>query len=210
MKYVLPEQEAKNIGIRGEYVSIDDFEATSANVEAVRSLKVTDASMADDNVTTIDNSGFWPTTYIVANAAGDYTLSYDVELANMGEATLNPGDEGYTLTILNQETMDVLAENLPINVSLEPGETKTANVKAALNMNTTGADFYLLIRENITASEKGYFDYRVQVKVDETTGINVATAETQQQGKAYTIGGRRAGSTPRGIVIIDGKKFNLK
>lgn len=214
VKYVLPEQDGVCIGIRGEYVYIDNFEAASAEIDKVRSLKVVGGQLADDNKTEVDDSQLWNVkTYVLSNATGDYTLSYDIELTNTGDITLTPGDADYTVTILNQESGEVIAENLPVNVTIEPSQTETANVKMPLNINTTGDDFYLLIRENITRSEMGYYDFHVQAKVDEsdTTGLRMATATTTDGQAAYTLGGRQAQpGRQHGLVIMNGKKFNQK
>lgn len=168
VKYVLPEQDGATIGIRGEYVYIDNFEAPEVEIEMVRSMAVVDADLADDNDTWEDNSGFWPKTYVNCDEDGNFTLSYNVELKNTGDVTLNPGDEGFTLTFLNQEKGEVIADQLPVNVSIEPGETKTANFKMQLNSNETGEEFYLVIRENLNNVEKGYYDYTVRAKRNTT------------------------------------------
>ena len=97
VKYVLPEQSGANIGIRGEYVYIDDFEAASAEITMTKSFAVVGAKVADDaNTTTeLDNSGWYPqqVTYINCDAEGKYTLSYDIDLKNSGDRTLEPGDD---------------------------------------------------------------------------------------------------------------------
>ena len=212
VKYVLNDVADLQIGLRGEYVYIDDFEAeTLGEVVLTRSLKIAGGELADDNDVTVDDSQFWNVkTYVMSNAEGDYTLSYDVELTNSGEVALNPGDEGYTLTILNQESGEVVAEQLPINVSIEPGETKTANVKMQLNSNTTGTDFYLLIRENVTSTEKGYYDFHVLVmaREDDATAIHAASIGHEQPTVSYDLSGRQGAR--KGLVIKNGKKFNLK
>ena len=192
VKYVLPEQEGTLVGIRGEYVYIDNFEASEAEIEEVRSMAVVGASLADDNDTWTDDSGFWPKTYINCDEDGNFTLSYNVELKNTGDVTLNPGDEDYSVTFINQETGSVIAEQLPVNVSIEPGESKTANFKMQLNNSETGEEFYLVIRENINNVEKGYYDYTVRAKHNENedteTGkleITAATCKTATTTNEY-------------------------
>lgn len=213
VKYVLNDVADQQIGLRGEYVYIDNFEAEAiGEVVLSRGLKVAGGQLADDNDVTVDDSQFWNVkTYVMSNAEGDYTLSYDVELTNSGEVALNPGDEGYTITIINQESGDVIAEQLPINVSIEPGQTKTANVKMQLNSNTTGTDFYLLIRENVTSTEMGYYDFHVLVmaREDDATAIRATVVSDGQQPTAvYNLAGQQGAR--KGIVIKNGKKFNLK
>jgi len=185
VKYVLPEQDGTLVGIRGEYVYIDNFEASEAEIEKVRSMAVIGADLAEDNDTWVDNSGIWAKTYVNCDEEGNFTLSYNVELKNTGDITLNPGDEGFTLTFLNQENGNVIADQLPVNVSIEPGESKTANFKMQLNNNETGEVFYMVIRENINNVENGNYDYTVRAKHNENEGtetgklqITAATCKT--------------------------------
>lgn len=167
VKVTLTNQEAVCIGIRGENIYVDDFEATSAEVVLAKAMTVTGAAAAADMKTWLDTStGWFPTTYFSCDAEGNYKLSYDITLKNTGDVTLNPGDEGYTLTLINQETAEVYAEALPVEVVLEPGEEKTVNVKVDLNTATTGEDWYMQIRENLTNTVNGNYDYRINVKMN--------------------------------------------
>ena len=168
VKVVLPEQEGACIGIRGEYVYIDDFEAGSAEVTLAKGLTVVSATLAADaeTWTTIDTSGWIPqtVTYLSADADGNYTLSYDIEVKNTGDVTLTANEEGYTVALIDQEKEVVLAENLPVTITLEPGQTGKFNVKAQLNVDNTGESWYLRIREDVTNTVAGNFDYRIRAK----------------------------------------------
>ena len=169
VKYVLPEQSGANIGIRGEYVYVDDFEAASAEIEQSRSMTVVSATLASDNDTYSETVGWSSKTFINTDAEGNYTLSYDIELKNNGETTLTPGDEGYSISLYsydNNRDDIVLGENLPVSVALEPGETKTVNFKLSLKSEnaTEGETVYVAIKENVTGSETGR-NYDINYKV---------------------------------------------
>ena len=188
VKYVLPEQSGANIGIRGEYVYIDDFEAASAEIEESRSMTVVSATLASDNDTYSETVGWFPETFINTDAEGNYTLSYDIELKNNGETTLNPGDEGYSISLYsydNNRDDIVLGENLPVSVALEPGETKTVNFKLSLKSEnaTEGETVYVAIKENVTGSEteRNYdINYKVKYKapdVQPAQALTITAAE---------------------------------
>lgn len=175
VKYVLPEQSGANIGIRGEYVYIDDFEAASAEITMTKSFAVVGAKVADDaNTTTeLDNSGWYPqqVTYINCDAEGKYTLSYDIDLKNTGDLTLEPGDDNYTISIFDYDNGRediVIAENLPITKAIEPGMTETVNFKIeglTVSNPTEMTTLYLAIRENMTNKEFGRgFENAIKVK----------------------------------------------
>ena len=171
VQYVLPEQNGANIGIRGENVFIDNFEAASVVVELARSMSVISATLASDNDTFTEVVTFFPETFINTDAEGNYTLSYDIELKNNGEVTLNPGDEGYSISLYSYDSGRddiVLGENLPVSVALEPGETKTVNFKLSLHSDnaTEGEQVYVAIKENVTGTEteRGYTNINYKVK----------------------------------------------
>lgn len=175
VKYELGEQDGVNIGIRGQFVYIDDFEAGSAEITKVKGLTVVSAKLGEDaNATTeVDTSGWIPqqVTYINCDAEGKYTLSYDIELKNTGDLTLEPGAEGYTISIYDYDNGRddiVIAENLPITEAIEPGTTATVNFKVenlTVENPTEMTTIYLAIRENVTNTEfgRGFANY-IKVK----------------------------------------------
>ena len=80
--------EGTVIGIRAENVYIDDFTATSANVVLQRGLTITSLTpaVAEQNIDCDENNQF--------------EVKATVKVKNTGEVDLNPGDEGYNLTIV--------------------------------------------------------------------------------------------------------------
>ena len=198
VKYVLPEQNAANIGIRCENVFVDDFEAASAVIELSRSMNVVSATLASDNDTYDDNSSLWSVTYINTDAEGNYTLSYDIELKNNGEVPLNTGDEGYSISLYsydNNRDDIVLGENLPVSVALQPGETKTVNFKLNVKSDKAveGETVYVAIKENVTGTEtERNYDINYKVKYNApvvlSQALTITAAELQTETFTDTEG----------------------
>ena len=98
--------EGTYLGIRGDYVYLDNFTAENAEIEAKRSLTLSSA-------TAIESSA-------IANAEGNAFVSFNVSVVNSGEVTFNPGDEGYSLSLRNNSTSTDYAD-CPITVPRPPG-----------------------------------------------------------------------------------------
>jgi len=59
---------------------------------------------------------------------GNSTVAYDVEITNTGSQVLNPGDEGYSLTIEQYYDERVAVGTTPVPVALNPGASTTMRV----------------------------------------------------------------------------------
>ncbi len=203
VKYELGQQDGVNIGIRGQFVYIDDFEAGSAEIIKVKGLAVVGAKLADDADTTteLDESSWFPqqVTFVNCDAEGNYTLSYDIELKNTGDLTLNPGDENYTISIFDYDNGRddiVIAENLPITQAIEPGATAKVNFKVEnlkVENPTQLTTLYLAIRENVTSTEFGRgFENSIKVKYNApvvlSQALTITAAELQTETFTDTEG----------------------
>ena len=130
--------EGTYLGIRGDYVYLDNFTAENAEIEAKRSLTLSSA-------TAIESSA-------IANAEGNAFVSFNVSVVNSGEVTFNPGDEGYSLSLRNNSTSTDYAE-CPITVALAPGESTEMVVSAYVPVTQyVSQSFY--IKENINGTTK--------------------------------------------------------
>ena len=152
VKVEIPNCEAQKIGIRGENIIIDDFEADEAAITLATELKVTGIAAASDMDTWSEIDGFFPKTYISVDSEGNYTLSYDVTLTNTGDIDLKPGDENYTVAFINCEDDAVIGEPMPITESIAAGETKTINFKKTLNINEYPGPYYMGAIEYISGT----------------------------------------------------------
>lgn len=103
--------ETTRIAIKGQYVYIDDFTATAAEIAAEPALSIVSVKRADSE----------STTYFDANADGSYTVNYKVVLKNTGEVDLVAGtSENYTLSVSIDGTS---YGSFDIPVDLAVGET---------------------------------------------------------------------------------------
>lgn len=100
--------EPTYLAIRGNGVYLDNFEADKADVQLVRSLKLTDESGINTSPDT--------------RADGTYPVTLCVVLKNTGDYVLNPGDEGFSITVTERESGDTIG-TVPLNHPIGIGET---------------------------------------------------------------------------------------
>ncbi|MDE5790578.1 MAG: carboxypeptidase regulatory-like domain-containing protein [Muribaculaceae bacterium] len=159
VKVEIPAQENARIGLRLDKVYIDDFSAAEVNLELAKSFVVSNPRVADKNAYSDEN--------------GVYHITYDIDVTNTGDAALIAGETGYALNhcydpsggyaFSYDDYTFVGSTNLP--ESLEVGETKTMNIKAAI----TRPDSYS--RKQISVIDDMSKDYKKEVKLAEFTFI---------------------------------------
>lgn len=137
---------AQRIGIRGEYVYMDNFRAAQCFQEITGSMSIVTAEPSQ-------TSGV---IYFNEQADGTVLVKYNVTVKNTGDITLTPGTKNYSISIFNDADKEVLGTT-PVPFTLQPGETSeafdvTATVPAAKKASLwpyswSGAKLYL--RENL-------------------------------------------------------------
>ena len=136
--------EAKSIGIRAQYVYMDNFSATSA--EIVPEKKLTIKSVAD-----VDGAS---TTYFNQQEDGSILARYLVTLTNSGDIDLAPGDENYTLSLFNRNVPGTTYGAFPIPVALAVGETSEPfEMQVSLPADQAGWKYWD-VKENISGTTK--------------------------------------------------------
>ena len=108
--------EATRIGIRGQYVYMDNFMADEATVMPEKKLKIASAVPS-----ATDGTIYWD-----QQPNGKVLVKYTVTVQNTGETTFAVNDEGYSVSIYNRKTGEVYG---------------TTNVPEALAPNATSAEF---------------------------------------------------------------------
>lgn len=123
-KVELPAQPAgTRIGIRGYYVLIDDFEASSAEVDVKKAFKMVSASWAGGKYTDCD-------------AQGNYKVNFKVKVRNIGDVDLKANDENYGIKLKRQVLNKEIAQTA-ITQTLVPGEySDEIEINAVLNKKT--------------------------------------------------------------------------
>lgn len=102
---------------------------------------------------TIDAVSLISDTAIVCDANGNATVKAAVTLTNSGNVDLNPGDEGYSLTLSDESGAAILA-TAAIDSVLAAGATKTIPVTFAVeNAKSYTTAQPLWIEEGVTASK---------------------------------------------------------
>lgn len=139
-KVDIPEQEGgAYIGIRGENVYIDNFEAQHADVVMLKSLKI-------DRVTSTGKSE--PD----CNADGKFAVGFTVSVTNNGDAELVPGTEGYSLSIVNHSDNDAVVYTLPIAETLAVGASATVELAADVDYATYPGRNRYDVMENLAST----------------------------------------------------------
>ncbi len=102
------------LGIRGEDVGIDNFAAENATIVYKRELTIESAELVTE---TIAGGG------IDAGEDGNASFTYCVTLTNTGEVDLNPGDEGYSISIVHSDAPETPLSTKELDFPLAVGAT---------------------------------------------------------------------------------------
>ena len=140
----------QRIGIRGTYVYMDNFSATSAEIVPQTSLKVTAVMNAEGQTGTTGNNPVFN-----QGPDGNTTVSLKVSLENTGDIDLSASTtDNYTLTLAkgNSSSATTYFEDAPfdIPVDLAAGESAVFDVVFVVPVSTGYTYFY--VRENVTGN----------------------------------------------------------
>lgn len=114
-EYVL--ESSQRVGIRFQYMTIDDFYADSAEIEPERGLSVVSAKGLSSY-----SSG---SVYYLTRSDGLVEIKVeDIVVCNTGETTLVSGEEGYNLTVcIDNASKEPFSNSVEIQQTLSPGES---------------------------------------------------------------------------------------
>lgn len=182
VKVSLPAQKDTYVGIWGSNVYIDDFEADSATVELSKALaikKVTYVAVNSASSGTED-----------VGADGKFNVKFKVTLQNTGDVDLNPGDENYSLSIINYDKK-VLATQ-PITEALKAGATLTdVEIATKLAYATYSKRDRFDVKENIsnTSSYGTWLEpvpYAPVIHLRDSNSTSLDSTSTQDFGRIKT------------------------
>ncbi len=134
--------ESQRLAIRGAYVLLDNFEATSAVVELKTALKVVSATTLSP--TTAD-----------CDADGNYNVKLAGRIANTGDVTIVAGSEGASYSIgqyVSSSVPHVTIASKPFEQDLAPGDTIDVEIEATLNYSEYSARKRYDLVENVTGT----------------------------------------------------------
>ena len=134
----------KRLGIRAQYVYMDNFTATDATIVPEKKLTI-------NNIADVNGAS---TTYFDQQADGTILARYLVTLTNSGDVDLNPGDENYTLSIFKRSAPSTLYGAFPIPVPIAVGETcEPFEMQISLPADQAGWNYWD-VKENISGTTK--------------------------------------------------------
>lgn len=140
----------QKLGLRCQYVYIDNFTTASVNIPAERKLEVTKVANLE-GATGTDGT----TTYFEQQADGTLKVQLQVTLTNTGDYDFAVGDEGYSLTLASASYASgskTYYDDATVNISeaLAAGESKTFDVDFFIPF-STGWKYYF-VRENVSGT----------------------------------------------------------
>ena len=141
----------QKLGLRCQYVYIDNFAASSVNIPAERTLEVTKVA----NLEGYDGTG-GTTTYFEQQPDGTLKVQLQVTLTNTGDVAFAPGDEGYTLTLASASYASGAKTyyddaTVAISEALAVGESKTIDLEFSVPF-PTNSWLYWFVKENISGT----------------------------------------------------------
>lgn len=136
----------KKLALKCSYIYIDDFSATSADIVPEPGLKIASVT---------PSPGY--TNYTLDQKPdGTIPVKFTVTVTNTGGVDLTPGDENYTLTLVNDKSASVDLFTVQVPCALAVGKTSAAfdvegNIDVAQWPYATGS-IKLTLRENLSGS----------------------------------------------------------
>lgn len=139
--YTIPAVEGEFIGIRGNYVYIDNFAAESVAIELFKGLTVSNLKMVSSSTPDCD-------------AEGNFTVSMTGTITNTGDMDFHVGDEGFTYGIGKYTSTTepyTMVKTQAFEADLAVGEAVNVAIEATLNT----ADYPGRLRYDLVEGWKG-------------------------------------------------------
>lgn len=136
----------KKLALQCSYIYIDDFSATSADIEPEPGLKIA----------SVTPSPRYSNHTLVQQPDGTIPVKFTVTVTNTGQVELNPDTENYTLTLVNDKSDAVDLFTVKVPYTLPVGETSAefdvaGNIDVAQWRSPTSF-IKLTLRENLSGS----------------------------------------------------------
>ena len=124
VKYAISGLQNERVAIYAHYAYIDNFAASSAEIDLYKSLKVfkcTTTSPANPD----------------CNAQGDFTVAISGQIINTGDLEFKPGDDGFSYSLgkyNSSSTPHNILVTEPFDEALAPGDTATVLLSVTLSI----------------------------------------------------------------------------
>lgn len=181
--------EATRIAIRAQWVYMDDFTATSAEIPEVKALTVTSVMNTDGQS---EYTGTNPS--FEQQPDGTLLVKLKVAIQNTGNVDLVAGSvENFTLTLASASSTSATKTyyedaNIALTEDLAVGESTTIEVEKAVNYTDTyGSYRYWFVRENVSGTTSSSYRYATSVAYEpkfvfrtagSTSKSSISSAET--------------------------------
>lgn len=191
--------EGTYLGIRASYLYIDNFTATSAEIEDKQSLKISKVTSNNPQ-------------YADADEEGNMSLAYTVSLLNNGSLDLAEGTENYSLSLLKGENGPVIATQ-PITAALATGKGADVEFNVTFNIADYAEPFTSYVRENITNTNAKGSDVTpvankgvMKISTEGTIDFGSSQKEVVRQISIENTGGKTLNVTavtvPEGFEVV--------
>lgn len=149
--------EGQKLGLRLQYVYVDNFTASGVDIPQERTLQVTNVANLEGSTGTAGT-----TTYFTQQADGTLKVQLQVMLTNTGDYDFAVGDEGYSLTLARASYASgtkTYYDDASVSIAepLAAGETKSIDVDFSVPYTPDWA--YWFVRENISGTTSSSFRY---------------------------------------------------
>lgn len=139
VKVDIPEQTGAYIGIYGSNVYVDDFEAASVDITLTKALTISKVTLTSGTSADCDENG-------------QFAVAMDVTVTNSGDADLNPGDENYSVSIVNYSKDKAVVATQAIEVPLAVGASTVVSVAGMADYDADKARCRYDAMENLTST----------------------------------------------------------
>lgn len=141
VKVELPALTGAYVGIYGSNVIFDNFEAESIESSQVKALTIQSAVCLNKSTTDCRPDGKFP-------------IAFTVKIKNSGNVDLHPGDEGFSISVLNHSLADTVVFTVPIGETLQAEQTVTVDVSGEAPYADFSKRGRYDVKENISGSTK--------------------------------------------------------
>ncbi|MBO7140563.1 MAG: carboxypeptidase regulatory-like domain-containing protein [Prevotella sp.] len=177
--------EGQRIGIHAQYVELDNFTASEVAFFEEAKMEIVSAVSSDDH------SGTTGTIYWEQQSNGKVLVSYTVTVKNTGDATLNTGDDNYSISIINASNENAVVATVNVPQTLAVGETSDAFVVSAEVETSLWPNSYTYntfnLKENITGTtverpQSHYTAYEPKFVFRLAGSTNTSSIESMEYG----------------------------